>query len=86
MVFTPRWDSAGNYTTHAAGQTVSVYQDPVGDLPNAFLHLSLLGQCTGPPLDPDLLTARLPLAHGPQASLDSASRTGPSEARRRRRP
>jgi hypothetical protein len=57
MVFTPRWDSAGNsvgsLNEHACqGQTVSVYQTQPGNLPNASLGGHDRKAVTGPPIDP----------------------------------
>ncbi|HLZ85057.1 MAG TPA: hypothetical protein VKQ54_15945 [Caulobacteraceae bacterium] len=52
MVFTPRWDSAGNYTTHHQGQTVAVYQTSPGNLPDARPGGGNRLAVTGPPLAP----------------------------------
>lgn len=57
MVFTPRWDSAGNSVADlnepaCKGQTVSVYQTQPGNLPNADLGGHDRKAVTGPPIDP----------------------------------
>lgn len=57
MVFTPRWDSAGNSVSDlnepvCKGQTVSVYQTHPGNLPNASLGGHDRKAVTGPPIDP----------------------------------
>jgi hypothetical protein len=49
LVFTPRWDSAGNELGHGKGQTVSVYQTSPGNLADARSHRTAV---TGPPLTP----------------------------------
>jgi len=53
MVFTPRWDTAGNLAQHTyLGQTVSVYQTNPGNLPNASASGHDRKAVTGPPTDP----------------------------------
>ncbi len=53
MVFTPRWDTAGNNTDHTwQGQTVSVYQTDPGNLPDASVDGHDRKAVTGPPVDP----------------------------------
>jgi hypothetical protein len=49
MVFTPRWDSAGNGTSARLGATVSVYQTNPGSLPNAAAGGHDRKAVTGPP-------------------------------------
>jgi hypothetical protein len=54
MVFTPRWDTAGNVPEHTKdGQTVSVYQTSPGNLPNAGAGGHDRKAVTGPPTVPD---------------------------------
>ncbi|THD47661.1 MAG: VCBS repeat-containing protein [Bradyrhizobium sp.] len=50
MVFTPRWDTAGNLADHTReGQTVSVYQTQPGNLPDASASGHDRKAVTGPP-------------------------------------
>jgi hypothetical protein len=49
MVFTPRWNSAGDYVGGREGQTVSVYQTQPGNLPNASASGHDRKAVTGPP-------------------------------------
>ena len=49
MVFTPRWDTAGNGSTARHGQTVSVYQTQPGNLPDASATGHDRKAVTGPP-------------------------------------
>jgi hypothetical protein len=53
MVFTPRWDTAGNNTAARDGQTVSVYQTQPGNLPDASAGGHDRKAVTGPPTVPD---------------------------------
>jgi len=53
MVFTPRWDTAGNPSSARHGSTVSVYQTQPGNLPNASTSGHDRKAVTGPPTVPD---------------------------------
>jgi hypothetical protein len=53
VVFTPRWDTAGNFVGARHGQTVSVYQTQPGNLPDASATGHDRKAVTGPPTVPD---------------------------------
>ncbi|HYW42128.1 MAG TPA: hypothetical protein VE959_04680 [Bryobacteraceae bacterium] len=53
LVFTPRWDSAGNQAYTRFGQTVSVYQTHPGNLPDGRAGTHDRRAVTGPPPFPD---------------------------------
>jgi hypothetical protein len=58
MVFTPRWDTAGNLVQHTVdGQTVSVYQTHPGSLPDASATGHDRKAVTGPPTVPNIWNA-----------------------------
>lgn len=58
MVFTPRWDTAGDLADHTVnGQTVSVYQTQPGNLPDASATGHDRKAVTGPPTLPNIWNA-----------------------------
>jgi hypothetical protein len=57
MVFTPRWDTAGNSTSGRLGNTVSVYEGSSGQLGDASAS-SQRKAVTGPPTLPDGVPGR----------------------------
>ncbi len=59
MVFTPRWDTAGNPASGRHGQTASVYQTQPGNLPDASATGHDRKAVTGPPTVPDTEPSRV---------------------------
>jgi hypothetical protein len=58
MVWTPRWDTAGNIADHTVdGQTVAVYQTSPGNLPNAAQGTGDRKAVTGPPTEKNIWNA-----------------------------
>lgn len=53
MVFTPRWDAQGHGSSARDGQTVAIYENVPGNLPNAAAQTTQRHVVPGPPLLPD---------------------------------